>query len=132
MVNLYSAVDLQVTQCFANGRVIDLAYLLAAFYLRVNDTNLVVKERRQIAARDVAVFVDGCGEDGSTILPVPGGVVSPPAKEGDSEGCSANDHRYADLRHSPPQRDLAQPNGTVRVQSLSEPPEYAEHHQTAQ
>jgi hypothetical protein len=72
--------------------VSDFIDLLARLDPRIRNAQAVLEKRRQIAARQVTVLVDGGGQDATTMLAVPTGVVRAAAKKGDAERSSANYH----------------------------------------
>ena len=88
----------------AGWRISSMA--LAVLDLAVDDAEAVLEERRQIAASEIAIFVDGRGQDGPAVAAIPAGVVGPAAEEGDAEGGSADDHSltFAGNAISPPPR----------------------------
>ena len=79
----------------------DLVDGLARLDLAVDDADAVLEERRQIAAGEVAILVDGGGQDGAAVLPIPARVVGAAAEEGDAEGGSADDHSLTSCRGTP-------------------------------
>lgn len=93
MVNFDSAIDFEETQDLSSCRVADLVNGLASFSLRVDNAELMVEKRGQITAGYVAILVDCCGENSTTVDAIPRGVVSPAAKEGNSKGSPRYDHR---------------------------------------
>ena len=92
VVDLDAALDAEVAQDLADGGMGDLVDGLAVLHLGVDHAILVLEERRQIAAGDVAVLVDGGREDGAAVLPIPGRIVGAAAEEGDAKWGSADDH----------------------------------------
>jgi hypothetical protein len=43
--------------------------------MKIPQEEFVLKERREIAAVDMAIFIDGGAEHHTAILPIPGGIV---------------------------------------------------------
>ena len=68
--------------------------------LAVDDADAMLEERRQIAAGEIAVLVDGGRQHRAAVLAIPGGVVGAAAEEGDSEGSSADDHSMTSSRNT--------------------------------
>ena len=62
------------------------------FNLRVDDTMFVLKERRQMADRDIAVFVDGRGQYGASILAEPFWIIGSAPEKRNPVWCLADDH----------------------------------------
>src|ERR1700687_4801161 len=60
--------------------------------LPINDANGMRENRRQVAARQVGVFVDCGSQHRSAVGAVPARIVGASAKKGDAKGCSADDH----------------------------------------
>ena len=61
--------------------MLDFLGLLAILDFGIDDADPVFEERRQIAARQVTVFIDRGGEDRSTVLPIPRGIIAAAAKK---------------------------------------------------
>src|SRR5438552_12513213 len=61
---------------FPTRRSSDLVDAPAVLDLAVDQANAVLEERRQVAAGEVAVFIDRRGEDGAAVLKIPGRVRS--------------------------------------------------------
>lgn len=63
--------------------------------LRVNNTVLVLEERRQVAAADVTVLVYSRGKNDAAVLPIPFWVVGASSKERYPERRAGNNHLEA-------------------------------------
>src|SRR5262249_6613730 len=94
MVEFQAAVELQVLERLANGRVADLVHTLASFDLAVNDAQPVLEKGRQIATGQIAKLVDRRGEDRAAVLAVPRGIVRAAAEKRNAEGGTADDHGF--------------------------------------
>ena len=92
VVDLEALVHVQPFEHAANRRVLDLADLLDVLDDRVDDAELVIEERRQLANADVAVLVDGRRQHGAAMLAIPVRVVGAAAEERDAERRAADDH----------------------------------------
>jgi hypothetical protein len=53
----------------------DLLKRLRFFPMKIPQEEFVLKERREIAAVDMAIFIDGGAEHHAAVLPIPGGIV---------------------------------------------------------
>src|SRR5215472_10562203 len=83
MLDLYSvrAFVAELHQSCANRRVNQLAMIAHELDLRIDDPMLVGEEGWKFAQENVAVFVDGRSEYGTSMLLVPRGVVRAAAQE---------------------------------------------------
>src|SRR4051812_40339677 len=88
MMHLDAALDVQKAQRFAHGGVADLLDGGAGFNLAIDDAQPVLKEGRQMPTGEIAILVDGGGEDGPAMCSIPVGVVGTAAEEGNSKRCS--------------------------------------------
>src|SRR6185312_13712460 len=70
----------------------DLIDRFARLDLAINDPQAMFEKGRQMAAGEVAVFIDGGGEDGPAVLAIPAGIVRAPAEKRNSIRSSADDH----------------------------------------
>ncbi len=80
-MHLDAMLDAGKSQYLASCRVHDLVDRLTVLDLGIDDAELVFKERRQVAARDITVFVDRRGEHRSAMLTIPSRIVRTAAKE---------------------------------------------------
>src|SRR5579862_2647244 len=55
----------------------------------------MLKERREIPAGQVTIFVDGCREHFAAMLPRPGGIVRAATKERNPIRCPGDNHKRA-------------------------------------
>ena len=60
--------------------------------LAVDDADAVLEERRQVAAGEVAILVDGRGQHRAAVVAIPGGIIGAAAEERDAIGGPADDH----------------------------------------
>jgi hypothetical protein len=93
-MDLHATFNFQVAQNRANGWMRDLINGLTILNLRIDYTEPVLKERREVAARQVAVLIYGGSEHRATVLTIPGRIVSSTTEERDAKGCSADDHGF--------------------------------------
>lgn len=63
-----SSRDAQMLECAANCWMLDLRDPLSHFNVRIHNPVAVFEKRRQIAASEVAVFVNRRGKHGTAIL----------------------------------------------------------------
>jgi len=92
MMNFDTAIDLQVTQRFANGRMLNFINFVAALDLRINHPNSMLEKRRKKATSQIAVFVNGRRQHGAAMLPVPRRIIGSAAEKGDAIGRSSDNH----------------------------------------
>src|SRR5262245_44266788 len=91
-MNLNPAVNLEEAQGLANCRMPQFLEMIAAFHFRIDHANTMLEERRQVARRQVTVFVDGRCQDGATMLAVPCWIVRASAKERNAVGSARDNH----------------------------------------
>ncbi len=92
MVDFDAAGDTQMLERAAHSRVLDLRDALGHFDVRINDAVAMLEKRREIAASEIAVFVDCRGENRSAMLGRPLGIIGAASKKGDPEWGAGNDH----------------------------------------
>ena len=63
----------------------------------IHDAVAVLEEGGQVAAGEVAILVDGCRQNASTVAAIPGWIVRSPAEEGHSKWRSCDNHAEACL-----------------------------------
>ena len=100
VLNLDTVMDSMFAQDVTDGGMLDFIDGLCQFDLRINDAMPVFKKGRKLAKADVTVFVDCRSDYSSAVLAVPGGVIRPSSKKGDSERCSAHDHGCGGFTYS--------------------------------
>jgi hypothetical protein len=71
--------------------------MLYVLNVGINDAVLVLEERGQTPAGNVAILVDGRCENGAAMFPKPSGIVSATAKEGNSERGTRDNHDFVSL-----------------------------------
>src|SRR5581483_3739899 len=81
-------------QAPAHRGMLDVAIVRHILHLRVRDAAVVIEERRHAATGDIATLVDGRGEHGPAIFPVPHRIVGPAAEEGDAKGSASDYHSF--------------------------------------
>jgi hypothetical protein len=81
MDQLYSFGYVQESKALPYGRVLDIPDAVGQLVPAVTDTVRVVEKRGQIAAGEIAVFVDRGAENTTAMLVVIERVVGPPSKE---------------------------------------------------
>jgi hypothetical protein len=86
------AINFEKAKRLADDGVADIANLTARFDLPIDETDPMLEERGQMPTAEVAVFVDGGGEDRAAVGTIPPRVVGASSKEGDPKRSSANDH----------------------------------------
>ena len=70
----------KILHCVPDSRMLNVIDSFGALDFAVGNQAGIVKERREMAYRDRAVLVKGCGDDAPAVFPVEIGVVSPPRK----------------------------------------------------
>ena len=80
------------SQHSADRRVLNLRYLTHVLNLRVNNAMFVLKKRRQMAATDVTILVDGRGQHRAAVLLIPSRVVGAAAEKRDAKWGAGDDH----------------------------------------
>src|SRR5579862_420186 len=95
VLDCYALPDVEELQDFSDGWMVDLVEGIGRFDLRVGDSVPVLEERREVAARNPAIFVDGRREDRAAVVSVPGRVIGSASEERESERSSRDDHRYS-------------------------------------
>lgn len=93
MMYLQALFATHVAQHFPYRGVLNFARVHYVLNGGVDDSVLVIKERRQMAAVDIAVLVDRGGYHHATLVAIPPWVVSAPAKEGDAIRRASQYHR---------------------------------------
>jgi hypothetical protein len=93
-MNLDATLDLEVPQNLTDRRVSDFIKSLAGLGLGIHDTEAVFKKRRKITARNIAVFVDRRGQDGTAVHTIPSWVVGATAHKRDAKWRASNYHAY--------------------------------------
>src|SRR5213082_3430794 len=91
-MDLDAFIPFEVLEDTAHRRMLDLRNPINGFLLPINEAMLVVEERRQPSAADVAVLVDRRGENCAAMAAIPLRIIAPPAEERDSERGAADDH----------------------------------------
>jgi hypothetical protein len=74
--------------------MLDFVDFPAHLHFRIYDSPSVLKEGRQYATGDVAVFVDGSAQCAAAALEIPGGVVRAASEERYSKRRPVDDHFY--------------------------------------
>src|SRR5436305_1590485 len=83
--DLEPLIPFEMREDAAHRRMLDLRNLINHLLLAIDQTVLVIEERRQSPAADVAVLVDRGGEHRAAVLSVPLWIIAAPTEEGDSE-----------------------------------------------
>jgi hypothetical protein len=81
MVNFQTIRDSRPFEHRANGRMLNFLDAFRILYARINNSVLVIKERREMATGNVAVLVYGRRKDRSPVLLKPSGIVGPATKK---------------------------------------------------
>ena len=92
VVQLDAALDVQILERLAHDGVFDLLDGAAGLDLAIDQANAVLEEGRQIAAGEVAVFVDGAGENGAAVNAIPRRIIGAAAEKGDAKRGATDDH----------------------------------------
>src|SRR4026207_2118200 len=92
-MDFQALLDLEKSQALTNGRMLDVVNPSPILDARVDDAEAVIEKRRQVARRDVAVLVDGGGEDLSAVGAIPRRIVRSSTEERNAERCTTDDHR---------------------------------------
>src|SRR6185312_12473690 len=92
VVKFDAAFDLQEAERFTDGRVSNLFDRLAGLDFAINDAEAMFEERRQVAAGEIAVFIDGGGENRAAVVAIPAGVIGAAAEERQAIRGPADDH----------------------------------------
>src|SRR5256886_14017104 len=127
VVNLYTALDLQIAQRLTNGRMRDLFDRLTVLDLGVDDAVPMVEKGRQVATVDVAILVDRRRQHGAAMLVVPVRIIRAATEKGDTKRRSANDHRPSSRPWMPREkrRDRVRRANRSDARWPDAPPEYA-------
>src|SRR5947208_17143618 len=91
-MDLEAAAAIGVHQHGAYGRMLYLRRIDDVLDLRVDDPVLVLEERRQVAAGDVAILVDCRRDDAAAVLFGPRRIVGAAPDERDAKRCARDDH----------------------------------------
>jgi hypothetical protein len=91
VVNLHTTIDPAITQDLPNRRMGDFLDVMAVFDSGINDANLVLEKRWQIAAGKVAILVYGRCQHRSAVGTIPCGIIGSTAKKGNTKWGSADD-----------------------------------------
>ena len=81
VVDFNAAVHFQKAQRLARGRMLDLVQPLAVFNLGIHHADAVLEKRRQIAAGQVAILVDGRRQHRAAVLAIPRRIIRAAAKK---------------------------------------------------
>ena len=81
VVDFHAALHFQKAQRFARGRMVDLLQPLAAFDFGIDHADAVLEKRRQVAAGQVAIFVDGRRQHRAAVLAIPRRIIRAAAKK---------------------------------------------------
>jgi hypothetical protein len=92
MMNLQTSIEVQIAKCFTDCGMKNFVDRLAILHARVDNAIAMFKERREIAASDVAILVNRSGEHGAAVFPIPGRIVCATSKERDAKRSSADYH----------------------------------------
>ncbi len=92
MVDFHSISNPKKAQNLSNRRVLNLPQVPDEFDLRPYNPAFMLKEGRQIPTADIAILVNGYGQNRTTVLAEPYGIVSPSTKKRYAKRCSTNDH----------------------------------------
>jgi hypothetical protein len=60
--------------------------------LGIHHPEAMLKERRQIPAADVTVFIDGSGQNTAAVFQIPGRIIRAPSEKRDPKRRPADDH----------------------------------------
>src|ERR1043165_684254 len=91
-MDLDALVPLEMREHAAHCRMLDLRNPINGLLLPINEAMLVIEERRQPPATDVAVLVDRGGENCAAVLAIPLRVIAAPTEERHPERGAADDH----------------------------------------
>src|SRR5882724_194026 len=92
MMDLQSAIVIEIPQHLAHSWMSDFVDRLAILHLGVNHTEPVLEEGWEITACDITVFVDSRGQHHAAMLAIPCRIIRPSSKKGNTKRGSADDH----------------------------------------
>src|ERR1044071_4109436 len=92
MVDFNPAIHTKIAHHFSYSRVGDLVDSLAILDLRVNEPYTMPKKRREIAAGQITVFVDGHAKHHTAVIEVPCWIIGTAAKERYPKWSSTDNH----------------------------------------
>ena len=81
VMHFHAFLNAKILQAGANRRVLKVVVRIHVFDSRIRDPAVIFEKRRQVAARDVAAFVDGGGQHGAAKFTIPDGVIGATAEE---------------------------------------------------
>ena len=81
VVDFHPAFHFQIAQGFARGRVLNFVQCVAILNLGIHHTDAVLEKRRQIAAAEVAILVDGGRQHRAAVLAIPRRIIRPAAEK---------------------------------------------------
>ena len=91
-MNLNPAIEVHIIQRGAHRGMLYFFYRVGTLDLRIHHAKAVFKKRWQVARCDVAVLVDGRGQYGPAVFPIPPWVVCTASKHGDAKRCACDNH----------------------------------------
>ena len=71
VVDFESVVDIEILEHAAYRRMLDLLMIVHQFNARVGDAGAVLEKRRKTPAGDIAILIDGRGQNSSAVLAKP-------------------------------------------------------------
>ena len=87
-----AAVEMEMVQDRPHDRMPDVVHRVARLNVAIDDADAMLKERRQMATSEVAIFVDGGRENGAAVRVIPRRIIRSAAEKGDAVGRSADNH----------------------------------------
>ena len=92
VVNFEAFLATRPAQDCTNRRVLNLIHVAHILDQGIDDAVLVLEERGQLAATDIALLVYGCRKNGPTIFPKPSGIVGAAPEKGYPERGARDNH----------------------------------------